>query len=57
MVDCSPASPLKRVCGSMTNCVPAAVRRAASVSQSAGFRIAPKWRTGTSWPSTGLVAL
>ena len=28
----------------------------ANAAQSAGGRIAPKWRTGTSWPSTPLVA-
>src|SRR4029453_6122417 len=55
IVACSPTWPLKRTCGSITNFLPAPWRFSANDSQSFMGRVAPKWRTGTSSPSTALV--
>jgi len=55
MVACSPGLPLKRIVGAISNATPAASSRRARACHSSQGSTAPKWGTGTSWRSTGLV--
>src|SRR5579859_1138241 len=57
IVACSPGCPLKRICGSMMNSIPAATSLSASLRQASIGSTRPKWRTGTLSPSTRLVSL
>ena len=51
-VDCSPFSPLNRVCGSILNLIFKSFSRATKVFQSEGVSIIPKCFEGTALLST-----